>query len=344
MENQKQRKSVGTIVLVVLLLIVTVLSLVLATYAWARYTTVEHNNATATVAKWDVSFTPGTTVFTKSYDHVVSQRLAPGTSGEFVMEINSNETDVSYEYRIMMKELKNKPTNLHFFADSAYTEEITFYNNPTISDPMTKVFATRADRSTSSLYGRVLIKGDPKKAAQANYDLKKTIYWKWDYQTADIYKDEDGKEALPADIDTPVSYTDTTNTKDAKTAQTTTKRKRIVHDIKEYMRSRGIADTAYTLADTADLAAMQGLAKEYTVTDTTISGNGSESSTRTEEVTKEQIDQVINDAIDTVDGLAARTMSFNVEYTAIQCQTTGTDAGKTADFKDYIDYTLPANN
>lgn len=343
MENQKQRKSVGTIVLVVLLLIVTVLSLVLATYAWARYTTVEHNNATATVAKWDVSFTPGTTVFTKSYDHVVSQRLAPGTRGEFVMEINSNETEVSYEYGIKIKELKNKPTNLHFFADEDCTEEITFYDNPTISDPMTKEFTTRANRTASSLYGRVLIEGNPK-AAQADYDLTKTIYWKWDYQTADIYKDKAGKEALPADIDTEVSYTDTTNTKDAKTAQTTTKRKRIVHDIKEYMRSRGIADTAYTLADTADLAAMQGLAKEYTVTDTTISGNGSEATTRTEEVTKEQIDQVINDAIDTVDGLAARTMSFNVEYTAIQCQTTGTDAGKTNEYKNYIDYTLPANN
>ena len=35
---EKQKKSVGTIALVVLLLIVTIASLVLATYAWSTYT------------------------------------------------------------------------------------------------------------------------------------------------------------------------------------------------------------------------------------------------------------------------------------------------------------------
>ena len=57
MENNK--KSVGKTVLIVALLIVTIAALVLATYAWAKYTSTTDGTATAQVAKWNVNATTG---------------------------------------------------------------------------------------------------------------------------------------------------------------------------------------------------------------------------------------------------------------------------------------------
>ena len=88
---EKQNKSVGKTILIVALLLVTIAALVLATYAWAKYTSSEQGTATATVAKWDVSFDKGTSVFSKTFTNVKTERLAPGTDGKFDLTITSND-------------------------------------------------------------------------------------------------------------------------------------------------------------------------------------------------------------------------------------------------------------
>ena len=63
---EKQKKSVGTTLLVILLLIVTIAALVLATYAWAKYTEkVAENTASVQVAKWNVNATVNGTAVTE---------------------------------------------------------------------------------------------------------------------------------------------------------------------------------------------------------------------------------------------------------------------------------------
>lgn len=99
---EKQKKSVGTIALVVLLLIVTVAALVLATYAWAKYTTTApQQTATANVAKWNVSFDYGGT-FTQNYTHVSTGTIAPGTSGEITIQPVPGSTETCFDYTIHM--------------------------------------------------------------------------------------------------------------------------------------------------------------------------------------------------------------------------------------------------
>ena len=110
MENQKQKKSAGTIALVVLLLIVTIASLVLATYAWAKYTSKESSTAEAPVAKWNVTFTPANDTFVGTYSHVVTNKIAPGTSGTFDIAVNPNDTEVCFNYTI-------KIDNVQFLGD-----------------------------------------------------------------------------------------------------------------------------------------------------------------------------------------------------------------------------------
>lgn len=103
MENNKQTKSNGTTVLIVLLLLITIVAVILATYAWAKYTeTFDNQEATATVAKWNVSASKGETMFSKTFNHVSPERMAPGTDGSFEATIDVAGTEVDVDYTVTL--------------------------------------------------------------------------------------------------------------------------------------------------------------------------------------------------------------------------------------------------
>jgi len=106
MDNQKQKRSAGTIALVVLLLIVTIASLVLATYAWAKYSRRESGSATANVARWNVDISSDGSAFTQQYTHVVNGKIAPGTQGSFDVSIALNDTEVCVAYQVLLNGVK----------------------------------------------------------------------------------------------------------------------------------------------------------------------------------------------------------------------------------------------
>lgn len=262
MKNQKQRKSSGTSTLVILLLIVTIISLALATLAWARYTTVNSGTAEGVVAKWNVEFVPGTDLFTETFPHVVEDRLAPGTNGKLDMNVTSKGTETDFDYRIILAKVTNKPTNLHFYTDEACTKELKI-------------------DGTNGIYGHVEYTTD----ANTPADIKETIYWKWAYQT----------DSLPTEI--PAAAL--SQVKASLTVYAAEKSK-------TYNNQESIAEikTAFGITnDTSDDA--KALAK------------------------------VINDAIDTVEGKAAETMSFDAAFTAIQCD----PATGTTEFTDKLTIT-----
>lgn len=109
---EKQTNSVGKTALIVILMIAVIALSVFATYAWAKYTTTANGTATAQVAKWNVSATGGDLTFTKTFTHVVEERLAPGTNGSFSASLDVTGTEVDVEYTITIDDITNKPTNL----------------------------------------------------------------------------------------------------------------------------------------------------------------------------------------------------------------------------------------
>ena len=285
MENQKNKKSTGTIVLVILLLIVTVASLVLATYAWARYTTVEVGSSTAPVAKWDVAFTEDQDSFVKTFTYVAPGKVAPGTDGQIDMTITSSETEVAYDYEILLKNIAYKPTNLHFYSDSSYENEITLNATNT---------ATADDNHL--LAGEVTLNGSNK----AVLSQTPHIYWRWVYQT----------NAAP-------DWTKVTSYKVEKT-------QRAIEDLYVYAVKNGVTLTGVTTS----VDATTGTVKPATaasadtnittinsiVTQLTATGEGKPAKSAAE------VNTVINDAIDTIDGEHADTMSVDVVFTATQKQ------------------------
>ena len=120
---EKQNNTTGKTVLIVLLLIVTIVSLVLATYAWAKYTSsFEDKTATAQVAKWKVSANTADLTFSKTIEHVVApNKLAPGTNGTFSATLDVTGTEVDVDYTVTIKSIENKPTNLKLTDDEGNT-------------------------------------------------------------------------------------------------------------------------------------------------------------------------------------------------------------------------------
>lgn len=207
MENQKQKKSVGTIALVVLLLIVTIASLILATYAWAKYTSKTSDNATAEVAKWDVTFDQNNSQMFKKFEHVTQDRIAPGTNGSFAIEVKPNDTEVCFNYAINIDSLTFVDNSGTPLADStvleaAYNAELPA--NATAeqiaANELARIDGITANVTLADLKSHILVSNDGTNysALGANLNmtgayhisgcsasstaLTRTVYWKWDFE------------------------------------------------------------------------------------------------------------------------------------------------------------------
>lgn len=192
MENKKQKKSVGTIALVVLLLIVTIASLVLATYAWAKYTSKTEGTAQAEVAKWDVTFSDADTNFVGTYTHITANKIAPGSSGTFDITVAPGNTETCFNYVIKIDSFEFVdengdvlPTSTVLEAASATTAAIDgVISDVTIADLRSHIVVTDVDSSTalntnSTVNGAWHINGC---ADASSNDLSKTISWAWAYE------------------------------------------------------------------------------------------------------------------------------------------------------------------
>lgn len=152
---EKEKKSKGTTALVILLLLVTFAAVILATYAWAKYTTtLSGGTANAVVAKWNVDGESSDLTWSKEFTHVVADRLAPGTNGTIPVTFGINDTEVDVKYTITLVSAENKPTNLKFYTDSTKNKEITV---------------------GGEAYSDTIVVGGE--------DFTGAIYWDWPYET-----------------------------------------------------------------------------------------------------------------------------------------------------------------
>lgn len=192
---EKQKKSVGTTLLVILLLIVTIAALVLATYAWAKYTEkVGENTANVVVAKWNVTSTVnGTAQYTKQFTHVVPVKMAPGTSGIIPVDVALNDTDVCVKYEIYAEGLTNKPTNVKFYEA---TKSGTTYTKGT---DITANVATAATSSTPVITGYLELTSDN---TNVNATGTKYIMWDWPYDNSGVTIGEGANAKTGDEVDT----------------------------------------------------------------------------------------------------------------------------------------------
>ncbi|MBR1654304.1 MAG: hypothetical protein IJ690_05080 [Clostridia bacterium] len=214
MENQNKKNNAGTIALVVLLLIVTIAALILATYAWAKYSaTPEVNTATANVAHWNVSLGSNNSSFVQTYNHVVNTKIAPGTKGSFEVEISGlADTEVCVAYQVTLDSVTFTPgssiSHLKFFKEASYENEIV----PNGTSGSNIAFAGTIDlddhEGTPANNAANDVNTVGAKGTVTDGKLTKTIYWVWPYD----YDEANNITAYQGNIEaTPEAY-DATDT------------------------------------------------------------------------------------------------------------------------------------
>jgi len=172
-KTEKKNKSS----LIALLLVLVIAIIVLASYAWARYTTIKTNSSTAAVARWDVALTPDNDHFITQYPTLVeANKIAPGTSGTLTFTVSDANTDVAYDYLAKIANINNKPVNLHFY--NADNTEIVFTKS---SSSFNAGSALRASTSGNTIMQGHVASNSSFNAVNSGDVI--TINWVWPYQT-----------------------------------------------------------------------------------------------------------------------------------------------------------------
>jgi len=131
-ENQAQKKSVGSNVLIIVLILIILATSAFGIFAWARYQTSVEGEGTAQVAKWSFKVNGNTSqtehvVFAITRDDgnttVTEGTIAPGTSGKIDISVDVSGTQTDLVYTIIGS-MQNKPTNLRLYFDAERTQEM----------------------------------------------------------------------------------------------------------------------------------------------------------------------------------------------------------------------------
>ena len=164
-KNKKQNLSFMLLVILLVSVILCISSFGIAT--WARYRSVTGGNVEAQIARWSFKVNGEEEKFatidladTIDFTHVTTDKIAPGTYGSFDLVIDGSGSEVSIEYYININ-IGDKPTNLKFYTDELYQNELVVENNKIQIDD------------------EILL-------ADIDTPVTKTIYWKWDYRTQNL--------------------------------------------------------------------------------------------------------------------------------------------------------------
>ena len=217
MEN---KKSTGKTALIVLLLIVTIASLVLATYAWAKYTSTTNGTATAQVAKWNVTFDKNTDYFAKNYTHIVADEglIAPGTAGSFSADISINDTEVDVDYKVTIKSIdveyrENAPAN--YINGTARPTTAKIPANMTFKDSDGNDITAAVNALAAGTGAEIVIADSTKNTANnamltvgsETKTIGSVLSWEWPYGTGDAAEDAEDTADGEIPVKITVNYT-----------------------------------------------------------------------------------------------------------------------------------------
>ncbi len=165
------RKTNKNAVLVLVLLLLVAVSAMMVASTYAKYTAEVTGTGNAKVAKWafqsenssqDITITLDGTVDAST---LVAQRIAPGTSGSFDIELSNKQSEVGVDFTIEFTGTENVPSNLVF-------KQGTTTINPT----------------NGTITGKIAQNGT----------LTVPVSWEWPYYTDATNDEEDTSDGVAA--------------------------------------------------------------------------------------------------------------------------------------------------
>ena len=179
----------------IVLTVVTIVSLAIGLFAWSKYTASINGNANAAVAKWNfnLSLKSGSTTVTanqtlnlattqyETSSHIANGKIAPGTSGEFDIVIDTRGTEVSMLYDVTIG-MTNCPRNITF------SKKGPGENSFTVISPMQT--GDTNERTRTLNFSKYLTLNDVTTANTNDTTFVETIKWEWPYELTSGTDDE----------------------------------------------------------------------------------------------------------------------------------------------------------
>lgn len=149
-----EEKRRHAIIVAIILLLVGLLMIFIGTYAY--FQTTFTGQLSGNIAVWNFRANNANSSFNITLvptqtSTTANQTVAPGTSGSFSIVLNTTGSGLAADYTITFNNFVNKPTNLKFYSDQAFTNEINI---------------TQANYQMTG-------------TVNANTTETKTIYWNW---------------------------------------------------------------------------------------------------------------------------------------------------------------------
>lgn len=160
MKNKK--KLIGVLLLVTLILVIFSIG-----YTFARYyKAINAGGGTASIARWSFG--------SKNMESVINlsdKKIAPGSNGQFEIEVDATDSEVDVEYEILVSEEKNIPTNMKFYTVTK-DEKGTVIATTQKSSSFTELAA-------NNLRGTIPVE-------ENNQKRTIVVFWEWEFNEADI--------------------------------------------------------------------------------------------------------------------------------------------------------------
>lgn len=159
MKNKK--KVIGVLLLITLILVIFV-----AGYTFARYyKSINAGGGTASIARWSFG-----SKNEKAIINLSEEKIAPGSSGQFEIEVDATNSEVDVDYEVLVTEEKNIPTNMKFSAEIKDESGAVIYT--------TKKMSSFTELAANNLKGTIPVKAN-------NQKRNIVVYWDWEFNEND---------------------------------------------------------------------------------------------------------------------------------------------------------------
>ncbi len=174
---KNKRKIISVLVLITLISVIFI-----AGYTFARYyKSINAGGGMASIARWSFG-----SKNTEAVINLSDEKIAPGSSGKFEIEIDATDSEVDVEYEILVSDEKNIPTNMKFHAET--------------KDEKGNIIATSSEKNSftelagSELKGTIPIEKNNQKRIII-------VYWNWDFNEEDTSLTDSNDATLAYDGD-----------------------------------------------------------------------------------------------------------------------------------------------
>lgn len=180
MKNKK--RLIGVLICITLIAVIFV-----AGYTFARYyKTINAGNGYASIARWSFG-----SKNTEATINLSDEKIAPGSNGQFEIEVDATDSEVEVEYEISVTDEKNIPTNMKFYAETKNEQGGVIAK--------TAEYSSFTELATENLLGNIPVE-------ENNQKRTIIVYWNWDFNENDtssvdsndatLSYDEEGKSSL----------------------------------------------------------------------------------------------------------------------------------------------------